>query len=351
MTKPLKVCWFGIYDPKYPRNDILIKGLKENGVEIVECQADWKDSSRYKTLIRKLKETEGSCDVIYAAYPSNVPCIVAKIWTRKPVVMDALYSMYDAVVNDRQEVSLLHPRAIKLWLQDWIAALVADFIITDTQAHVTYWSRFPFVKASKMKTIYTGVQDHIFYPTETPKNQQFIVSFHGMYIPLQGIPKIVEAARILRDEKDIHFRLIGGGYSYETIGSQIRDAGLTNIEQLGKVSPEKVREYSNEADIMLGVFGDTEKTKRVVPNKVYEGMALRKPVITMDTPSVREIFGDSELFLIDNTPQALADAILTLKHNPTLREKIALAGYERVIRDFSPRALGAELLRFLKTFT
>jgi glycosyltransferase involved in cell wall biosynthesis len=349
--KPLRICWFGIYDPKYPRNDILIKGLKENGVEIVECQADWKDKARYKTLIHKLKAVEGSCDFIYAAYPSNVPCIVAKIWTRKPVVMDALYSMYDAVVNDRQEVHPLHPRAIKLWLQDWIAALVADYIITDTEAHVTYWSRFPFVKASKMKTIYTGVQDHIFYPVETPHNQKFIVSFHGMYIPLQGIPKIVEAAHILQEEKDIHFRLIGGGHSYEEIGKQIKDLGLTNIEQLGKVSPEKVREYSNEADIMLGVFGDTEKTKRVVPNKVYEGMALRKPVITMDTLSVREIFGDGELVLISNTPKALAEAILRLKKDLALREKIARTGYERVITEFIPRALGAKLLQFLSTIT
>src|ERR1700691_3199308 len=112
----MRICWFGIYDKSYPRNDILISGLKMNGVEVIECAASWKENGRYLKLIRKLKELRGSYDIIYAAYPAPVPTIIAKLFSRKPVWMDAFYSMYDAVVNDRREISRFHPRAIKLAL-------------------------------------------------------------------------------------------------------------------------------------------------------------------------------------------------------------------------------------------
>lgn len=344
----MKICWFGIYNSKYPRNDILIRGLKANGVEIKECHEDCQYRWRYLSLAKRIKKESRDCDLVYAAYPSNISVLVAKLFGKKLVVMDALYSMYDAVVNDRQEVSRYHPRAMKLWFDDWLAALTSDCMIADTKAHVKYWSRLPFIASSKMKVIYTGVQDHIFYPAKTGNNsEKFIVSFHGMYVPLQGIPKIIETAKLLKDEKNIKFRIIGSGHSFDQISKLIRDCGLNNVEQIGKIPPEKVAEYSNEADVILGVFGDTGKTGRVIPNKIYEGMALRKPVISTDTQSVREIFTDEDIMLVKNDPQAIADAILKLKNDGNLRRKLADNGYKKVMKLYSPKPIGKELLNFL----
>ena len=347
----MKICWFGIYDRTYPRNDILIRGLKANNVEIIECQADWKDPSRYRILWKKLQVAEKDCDVIYAAYPSNLPVILAKFLTRKPVVMDALYSMYDAVVNDRKEIPWFYPRAIKLWCDDWIAAMLSDYMIVDTESHAAYWSRLPFVKRSKIRVVYTGVQDHIFYPSPAQtQNDIFLVSFHGLYIPLQGVDKIAETAYLLQKESGIKFRFIGSGQLSKKVDEVIKKHNLTNIEQTGRLPAPQVAKYSQEADVILGVFGNTEKTKRVIPNKIYEGMALRKPVITMNTPSVREIFTENDLLLIRNTPEALAEAILRLKNDTVLREKLASNGYEKVSKRYTPSVLGKILLDYFNVF-
>jgi glycosyltransferase involved in cell wall biosynthesis len=350
MRAKLRVCWFGIYDPNYPRNDILLRGLRAQGVEIIECRADWKDRARFKLLTKQLRALKGSYDIVYAAYPSNTAVLLAKLLTRKPVVMDALYSMYDAVVNDRQEIPWFHPRALKLLFSDWIAALCSDFMIVDTKAHGAYWARLPFIRTKKMGVVYTGVQDYIFYPQESKPGKDFLVSFHGFYIPLQGVPKIVEAARLLSDDASIRFRLIGGGQQSKEVDSLIQKYGLKNIEQTGRVSAQQVGVYAREADVVLGVFGDTEKASRVVPNKVYEGMALRKPVITKDTPSVREIFTEKELMLIDNTPEALAQAIRLLKNDADFRERLAQAGYEKVKGAFYPERLAAIWVSHIERF-
>jgi glycosyltransferase involved in cell wall biosynthesis len=341
----LRVCWFGIYDPKYPRNDILLRGLRAAGVGVVEIQADWKDPHRYAYLRKELRDRSGDYDLIYTAYPATVPTIWAKLLTRKPVVMDALYSMYDAVVQDRKEIPAYHPRAIKLWVLDWLSALLADCMIVDTGQHQAYWARFPFVRRSKIHVVYTGVQDHIFKPGQKGADG-FLVSFHGFYIPLQGVDKIVKAAALLRNES-IRFRLIGSGQLSNTVDALIKEHSLVNIEQTGRKTPEEIARLSQEADVVLGIFGDSDKARRVIPNKLYEGLAMKKAVITADTPAVREIFDESDLILIENTPEALAGAIRMLEADIDLRARIAANGYEKVLTRFAPAPLGKTLASLL----
>lgn len=349
MKSSLRVCWFGIYDATYPRNDILLSGLRAQGVEIIECHADWKSRTRYRDLIRSFRAVNpSSYDVVYAAYPATIPTILAKLLTRKPVVMDAFYGMYDAVVCDRKEVSWYHPRALKLWLLDWMSALVADYMVVDTEEHKKFWASFPFVHEKKIARVPIGVQDRIFFPSAFKREDgPLLISFHGLFIPLQGVEKIVDAANLLRDDKEIAFRIIGSGQLSHSVEERIQKYGLTTIEQIPRVSPEKLNEYLQEADVILGIFGDTKKALRVVPNKVCQGMALCKPVITMDSPAIRESFNEDELMLIPNTPEAIAQAISTLKNDGALRERLAKHGYNKIIREYSPKPLGHRLAGFL----
>ena len=52
----------------------------------------------------------------------------------------------------------------------------------------------------------------------------------------------------------------------------------------------RVNEYMAKADVVLGLFGDVDRAMRAIPNKVYEGLAARKAVMNMDSPTLREIF-------------------------------------------------------------
>ncbi len=365
MNVPMKICWFGIYNKKYPRNDILFKGLEMNRARIVECCEDAYDNRRYRKLLKKLKSLRGEFDIIFCPYPATIPTILAKIFTNKTVVMDAFYSMYDAVVNDRKEMSWYHPRAIKLIFLDWLSVFLADIVITDTKHHKDYWSEWLFINSNKIFPVYLGVDDSVYHPlidnadvyTEGNKNinRPFIISFHGTFIPLQGVQKIAEAAKILLNNENIRFRLIGSGGEYSKILEYIKKNNLHNVEIIervfGGVSTNILNKYLNEADIILGIFGDTEKAKRVIPNKVYEGMALRKPVITMDSGAVREVFTDRELYLIHNDPESIADAILKLTSDRNLMLTYSKNAYSKIIDDFTPRIISKLFLEILSIRT
>ena len=332
----MKICFFGIYTREYSRNDILLTGLKEVGAEVVECQADWRDPKRYFKMWKMLSALHNDYDCVYVAYPSPVATIIAKLVSNKLVVADAFYSMFDAVVKDRREISTWHPRALKLLLLDWLGVMFADLVITDTKEHQKYWSSWFLVNQNKIHTVYLGINDKLFYPVNSPhfqnenQKKEILVHFHGKYIPLQGVPKIIEAARLCRENKSIRFRLVGSGHDSPIVRKLVSKYGLRNVEFIDRIPLSDLNKYMSEADILLGIFGNTPKAQRVIPNKVYEGLAARKALITMDTKAVREFFSDIELFLVENTSRAIAEAITLLAKDKKIRDDFAERGYKKV---------------------
>ena len=146
---------------------------------------------------------------------------------------------------------------------------------------------------------------------------------------MQGVQKKIEAARLCADNLKIRFRLVGSGQDSEKVRKLAEQYKLSNIEFIGRVSLVELNAYMAEADVVLGIFGDTPKAKRAIPNKVYEGMAVRRPVITMDTPAVREIFSDNEIVLVKNDPDSIARSVLKLSNDKKLCEQISKSGYEK----------------------
>ena len=84
------------------------------------------------------------------------------------------------------------------------------------------------------------------------------------------------------------------------------------------------------ADLVLGIFSSGDKTDRVVANKVIEGLAAGRPVITADTTAIRASFEPGrELVVVPaGSGEALAEQIIALKDDPVKRERIAAAGLE-----------------------
>lgn len=351
-----RVCYLGAYRPDYPRNLILRRGLALHGIEVVECRVPrtLNTVGRVRALWRQLPALAGDCDVIVLAEfgQSMAPAAWALARRyRKRLIVDAFTSMYDSAVHDRGVARPASLSALRYRLIDHLSLRLADHVLTDTTAHAAYFHAEYRVRRRKLTPVPVGASREWFETPAAPAQPgaPLRVQFYGTYIPLHGVETILYAADMLRERHDLEFELIGRGQTFGEMQALAHALGLRNLTFCEPVPPADLPCRVAEADISLGIFGTTEKARRVVPNKVYQALALGRAVITADTPALREAFtpGTDLLAVPPGDAGALATAIATLADNPALCARLGQAGRARMEAEFDEAAVGRRLLEVL----
>lgn len=345
----MKICFFGIYNPEYSRNRILIYGLKKNGHQIIECNSRKTGFAAYLELIKKHKNIKNKYDLIIVPFPSYKSVIFARSISSRPIIYDIFTSLYDTTVNDRKTVNKYSLKALYYYFLDKISCQLADIVLLDTNEHINYLRQLLKIKKEKFIRVLVGADNRIFKPGNKNLNsKKFTVHFHGNYIPLQGVQYIVKAAKLL-EKQNVSFNIIGSGQDYPAVKDLAEKINVKNINFIGKVRYAELPGYIHKADVCLGIFGDTAKAKRVIPNKLYEGLACAKPVITGSSKAMAEVLKNKvniyTCFFAD--PEDLAAKILDLKNNPALARKIAEAGYGLFNDNFTPEVIAKRLIQDL----
>ncbi len=375
MAEKIKILYFGTYSrgEEYARNLALIEGLKRAGCEVWECHQElWAEHQdkmeavrggifslfqlvkSYFLLLRQYQRASKEFDYMFVGYIGHLDVFLArllKIFHKKPIVFDTFYSLYDTMVKDRRLYSEQSLKAKLLKFIDRWSVKCSDLALLDTQAHIKYFAEEFGLEESKFIAVPLGVDENNFYPRSVSKaSEKFEVLNYSSYIPLHGLEVIIDCAKILEREKDIHFTLIGKGQLYPKIRERAKRLELENVEFIEWLPHQKLVERAVKAEVLLGIFGTTEKALRVIPYKVYEALALAKPVITEDSPASRELLVDGEHCLLSppGDPEALAERILLLKSNPELREKIAQKGHKLFLEKCSWEKIGERIVLELK---
>ena len=340
----MHVVYWGTYDTGKPRVRIMLRGLKENGIQVRECHADiwggiedksqisgWSArlcllakwlSSYPRLILRYLKLPEH--DVVVIGYMGQLDVIV--LWPfaklrRVPIVWDAFLSLYNTVVEDRCMLSKSSPLAKLLLWWEHLACRVADRVVLDTEAHGCYFVETFGLPPSKVGRVFVGAETDVFRPdisrqdesTESRVSGSFTVLFYGQFIPLHSVETVVRAAKLTEGE-EIRWILIGKGQESDKIRALVDELTPTNLNWIEWVPYEQLLGWIHGADVCLGVFGNTEKAQRVIPNKVFQILAAGRPLITGDTPAIRELVSPSrkiKLVPVGN-PEALATAVRSM---------------------------------------
>jgi glycosyltransferase involved in cell wall biosynthesis len=337
---------------------VLIEGLAANGVEVIECHDDHpvkplrlpRLAARYLKMARAVDViVVGACGHAYVPLAS----LLARL-TGKPLVFDAFVSQYDSLVWDRKTVAPQSWKARYYFALDKVSGWLADRVLLDTVQHSDFYARTFGLSASKFRSIFIGADTQLFYPRPRQReSREFRAVFVGTFIPLQGVSTILEAAQRLASRPDIRFQLAGDGQTFPAAVAHAQRLGLRNVAFLGNVPAERVPALVADADVCLGIFGETDKARRVIPNKVYEAMAMARPVITGESEAARALLTHREnAWLVPLAdPDALAQAVLELQKDVALRERIAQAGHKAFLAAARPELLGLQLATFCRELT
>ena len=112
----------------------------------------------------------------------------------------------------------------------------------------------------------------------------------------QGLENILPATAKYLGNK-YRFLVIGGGGATSKLINAIKNNNVDNIEILAPIKREKLIKYYEEADILFVHLNDIPAFQRVLPSKIFEYAALRKPIVA-------GLSGYSAKFILDNVPYA-----------------------------------------------
>lgn len=342
------ILWWGRFDANYSRNRILRKLMQSRGWTIRDFQP--KSSA--------LADIEASLVGIPQPDVVWVPCFrqrdlaAAARWSRRkgaPLIFDPLISAYDKQVDERRKFPADSPKAKRLLAWERRLFGLADRVIADTPSHADYFHQVLGVPRERLSVLMVGAEEALFLPCPAPQVKDAVEAlFFGSFIPLQGPDVIVEAARLCPAE-NVTWTLLGDG-PLRAHCEQLAK-GLSNVRFEDWLPYERLPERICQADILLGIFGDTPKAGRVIPNKVYQALACARPVVTRASqaypvePGLGR--GGGIHWVGPRNPGELADTIASLSSDALSRNRSGSNALEIFRQHFSSQALEVQLAALL----
>ena len=343
-----KVLWWGRSDLNYSRNRICRQLLQSLGYELIDFAPRISTLADIEAFLQRLP----TADLVWVPCFRHRDVAAATRWARQkhiPVLFDPLISSWQKQVYERQKYAA-ESRSAQTWLKretQWLQAV--DMVLLDTeQQRQMFVQRFR-LDAAKTACVYVGAEQPLFSPVPEVKSSAVVeVLFYGSFIALHGVSTVIEAARMTVGQSHIQWVLLGDGPAKAAAEQQA--AGLRNVSFEPGIPYAELPRRIAQAEIVLGVFGDSQKASQVIPNKVFQALACARPVITRAStayPAGISNHAGSGLWQVEAAnPATLAEAVMDWSRCLQGKGLAARALYEAY---FSETQLKQQLLAALRS--
>lgn len=163
----------------------------------------------------------------------------------------------------------------------------------------------------------------------------FNVGYAGNLGIAQGLGIVLDAAELLRSEP-VRFTLVGEGPLKRQLAEEIGRRGLERqVELRPSVPVTEIGEVLASFDALLIPLRDHELLRDFIPSKLYDAMAVGRPVLVAADGEPRRLVETARCG-ISVRPEGgamLADAVRRLRSDPALAQELGAAG-RLAARDF-----------------
>lgn len=183
-------------------------------------------------------------------------------------------------------------------------------------------------------------------------SRHFSVVFAGNIGIAQSCMTIVEAALLLQGQSDIKFFIVGSGRAEEAVAQKIDEVGITNVELLGRISPEEVSDIYAVSSVLLVTLKADDALSSTIPSKVQGYLAAGKPIIASCNGEAAQVVLDAQAGLVApaEDASALAAAVMELYNSDAERlDEMGKYGREFFLKHYHLPARTAELIEHFKS--
>ncbi len=247
---------------------------------------------------------------------------------------------------------------ILIWLTEWLERFLyrrADRVMVNSPGFITHVSSRG---AKRVELIPNGADPSMFDPSNDGADfrrayhleDKFVALYAGAHGMSNDLDVVLDAARLLMDEKKIQIVLLGDGKEKPALQKHAEEMKLTNVTFVPSVPKSEMPNALAASDACIAILKPLEEYKTTYPNKVFDYMAAGRAVVLAIDGVIREVVeaAGCGLFVEPGNPAAMADAIRKLANDPEKRRTMGSNGRRYLEENFSRAAIGEKLVGLLE---
>jgi len=294
-----------------------------------------------KDCFKKINENYETCDIIHDR--GDLFCVgtLHKLIKKhkKPVILQIDGDWVEAFVRSRNFFTIFKP-FLKLWVKKMFQT--ADVLVPVSRTLAEKIEKEYKINKNKIIVNPNGVDIKLFSKIKSrsfnKKNPEIL--FMGAMGAWYDINTILEAMKLLKkDGVSVSCTLILSGLDfwpelYENLKEFIKKNKL-DVRIKKEVLHEKVPLELSKADILIAPY--FRQAYGFSPLKIFEYMAVKKPIISNNLPEIKEVLKNEENALLVSCENAeeMKEAIKRIINEKKLRKKISENAYKTVAKNYS----------------
>ncbi|WP_027626899.1 glycosyltransferase family 4 protein [Clostridium lundense] len=209
----------------------------------------------------------------------------------------------------------------------------------------------------KVHLITNGVDTEFFkkenrdesFRKEIGVENKFAVCYAGIHGIAQGLEVIINAAEILKDEKDIQFVFIGDGPEKASLINMVEEKNLSNVTFLPMQLKPKMPRIIASMDATVIPLKKLDLFKGALPSKMFEALSSELPIVLAVEGEAEKLINNAKAGIVvePENSKEIAEAVLTLAKDVELRKTLGSNGRKYVMEHYSRESITRKLEKIL----
>ena len=176
----------------------------------------------------------------------------------------------------------------------------------------------------------------------------FVVSYIGTVGMAHGVDIVLRTAKKI---KNVTFFIVGEGAEKEKLIKQCKKINIRNIKFIDNLDWQEIVNINQIIDVNLIHLKDLEIFKTVIPSKIFESMALGKPILAGLSGESLELIqrSNSGLKVVQDDENSLIERIRFLKSNKQLLQSLSKNGIDYVKKNHDRKKLAVKMIKYIES--